>query len=149
MRRFIVVASMLVVATGVLLAPSTAAAATTTAAGAPAINCADIGVQRWCNASSVNYPNTRGWFGFVGKSGGPCGPNPRGTTFPDTAVGLCVMPAPIPLWRYTSSGWRSASLDVGTRGYVHPFDSTWRWLYVESSWYAIRAQDLTLEWRVR
>jgi hypothetical protein len=145
MRRYSLVAIALLVATIGALAALTPAAG---AAGAPVVNCATEGGQRWCNSLSVNYPRTIGWYGYVGKGGGPCGTNPRGTTFAEGLVGICVAPAPVEAWRYTSAGWRSTQLSVGTRGYVYPYDHTWRWLYVDGAWHAIRAYDLTLEWRV-
>jgi hypothetical protein len=110
-------------------------------------SCATEGGVRWCNTVSTTYPNTTGWYGYVGLGGGPCNSNPRGTTFPDGVMGVCVVPAPEVVWKWTSAGWSRSSLAVGTRAYVHPYTKEWRWIWVDGSWYAIDARRLTLEWR--
>jgi hypothetical protein len=104
-------------------------------------------VTRWCNVVSTAYPKVTGWYGYVGRGGGPCNSNPRGTEFPvGGSIGICSTPAPLKVWRYTKTGWVATSFPDGTRGYVAPYDTNWRWLYVGSSWYAIEARNLTLEW---
>lgn len=112
-----------------------------------ATQCGTSEGARWCNAPSTDFPQVRGWYGYVGTGGGPCNSNPRGTTFPAGFSGICVMPAPEAVWRWTGSAWTQAKLDVGVRGYVHPFADGWRWIHVDGTWYAIAANRLTLEWR--
>jgi hypothetical protein len=144
MRR---IAAVLVLATALIMcSSSTASASTTTIACANDVS-AGI-VSRWCNVVSTSYPDVKGWYGYVGRGGGPCNSNPRGTEFPvgSATVGICAAPAPIKAWRYTAAGWVGTGLNDGTRGYIHPYNATWRWLYADNAWYAIEARNLTIEW---
>ncbi len=104
---------------------------------------------RYCHAPATIYPNVRGWFGYVGHGGGPCGPTVPGTPplGPDDPMGICVMPEPMPVWNWTGTGWSRTSLEVGTRTYVHPWTEHWRWIWLDGQWSAIRARDLRLVWR--
>ena len=129
-----------------------AAASPSHAAGAPVVNCGQYAgnstypAGRYCNASSHGYYNVVGWYGYVGHGGGACGPMVPGDTS-DGMAGVCVVPEPIAVWRWTSTGWKAASLNVSTRVYVYPYDRMWRWIWSDGHWYAIQAEDLRLVWR--
>jgi len=114
-----------------------------------AFTCGEVGLQYWCNAPATDYPGVKGYHGYVGRGGGPCNANPKGTTFAPGAAGICAAPAPLSVWKHTAAGWQAARLDDGTRVYVHPWSTQWRWIYTGGSWYAIAASSLTIEWRVR
>lgn len=125
-----------------------AAALTWTSPAAARTTCAVEGDgARWCNAPSTDYPRTTGWYGYVGRGGGPCGPNPHGTVHEPGMSGVCVMPAPEAVWSWGQGGWTRRALQVGTRVYVYPYTAEWRWIWHRNQWYAIPASRLTLEWR--
>ncbi|MCW2928563.1 MAG: hypothetical protein JWM86_2531 [Thermoleophilia bacterium] len=147
MRRILVMLGLAAMVTLAAAAPASANVAAARTSCATEVTASGAS-QRWCNVRSTAYPQTKGWYGYVGLGGGPCNSNPRGTNFDVGLVGICSAPAPTQVWRYTAKGWVSAYLQDGTRGYVHPFDASWRWIYVDGQWYAIAAADLTLEWQV-
>ena len=46
-------------------------------------------------------------------------------------------------WRWTSSGWRSATLTAGASVWIAPFGSGWSWAWRGGSWYAVHTASLT------
>lgn len=107
--------------------------------------------KRNCVASSTTYPDTVGWFGFVGMPAGPCNASPIPNFYPADARGLCNLPSPEITWRYLGgTNWEQVRVRNGARVYVHPYKGqpNFRWIWSEGTgWTAIPANRLLLAWR--
>lgn len=106
---------------------------------------------RHCVAASTTYPETVGWYGFVGMPAGPCNASPIPNLYPAGVVGGCMQPPPEVTWRYLGGNdWEQVRVRNGARVYVHPYQGqpTFRWIWSEGTgWTAIPANRLLLAWR--
>ncbi|MCW2961218.1 MAG: hypothetical protein JWM90_1605 [Thermoleophilia bacterium] len=118
-----------------LAAPSPAAAATKCSATK-------------CFAYSADYPKQTGWYAWIGRPG-YCnsGPFPGYIDDPLTIM-MCAMSPRYDAYALVDGTWvANREITAGIRGYIHPFDATWRWVYVDGTgWLAIRAAEVGILW---
>jgi hypothetical protein len=58
---------------------------------------------------------------------------------------IFVIEAPRVAWRWTSSGWRNATIPPNTQIYIWPFATGWSWVWRSGyGWYAMRDSDLVI-----
>jgi hypothetical protein len=113
--------------------------------------CEHVDGAHWCVVLSTTYPKTVGNYGWVGV-GQPCGPTPLPGWFGSTApmIGICAMPPPQPVWKWSATGWVADSLPVGASVYVHSSPwKDWRWIWTSTTnWALMPADTLLLKWRI-
>lgn len=122
--------------------------------------------RRVCAAPASDFPTYSGWGRFVvfyetyrvDQCDGQMGILPRDQSVP--AAGFCATVASgarstVPAWRWNpGQGWVSASvgasssaLTTGSRAYLAPFATGWRWAWTQQTgWVAVEERYTAFRW---
>jgi hypothetical protein len=155
---FVAIAVSIATAALAFLAPSSASAATLCKKydGFSIFNAEHFQAGTLCAAPAAEYPNYRNWTRIT--DGSAISTAPKLCDFslfpydiddirPMMACPMYVMAPSSPAWKWDGTKWVSARASIGSREYVYPFATGWRWVWNSNEgWRAVESKYVAIRW---